>query len=122
MEKYITRKVARVEACKPTLEDVRRLNGKPLMSVYEYNNWLFDFGSWIESGYNGKATSFEEMAADFNANKSRRFAKFDGKIIGYCRVLKEYLSYMCQQDNNGKGYTVKRFKAFMTENYKEVYA
>ncbi len=92
------------------------------MSVYEYNNWLFDFGSWIESGYNGKATSFEEMAADFNANSKRQFTKADGTIIGFCRIVAEYLHYMGFTESSGKGYTVKRFKAFMTENYREVYA
>lgn len=118
--KHITRKIARVEACKFTYDDVRRLNGKPDMDCCECNNWLDGFGSWIESAYNGKLVSYEEMAAEFNANCSRKFRKRDGKTVNYCRVLEEYLSFMCLAVNYGKNYTVSRFKTFVKENYKEV--
>ena len=134
MGKYITRDLARRMTCKletqvgildkTAYNYVVQLINVPhrIVGCVDCLEWLDGFGNWIESGYNGKATSYEEMAAEFNANRSKRFVKSDGKIISYCRALKEYLSYMCWQDNNGKGYTVKRFNAFMTENYKEMYA
>ncbi len=118
---YITRKIARVEVCKFSTDDIRRINNRPEMCAYTCLNWLDGFSSWIESAYNGKLSTYEEMAVEFNANRSRKFAKSDGKIIDYCRLIKEYLSFMCQQDNNGRGYTIKRFNAF-TAGYKEVFA
>lgn len=121
MSKYITRRIAGMETCKFTFEDVRRLNNRPEMCAYTCLNWLDSFGSWIESAYNGKLSTYEEMAAEFNKNIHRQFEKPDGKIIDYCRLIKEYLSFMCQQDNNGRGYTIKRFNAF-TAGYKEVFA
>lgn len=78
---YITRKKAGMEACKFTFEDVRRLNDKPNMCAYSCLQWLDGFGSWIESAYNGKATTYEKMAAEFNANRNRQFEKPNGKII-----------------------------------------
>lgn len=118
----ITRKIARVEACKFTTDDVRRLNDRPEMSACTCLEWLDGFTSWIESAYDNKATSYEEMAVIFNKNTSRQFKKSDGKIISYCRVLEEYLSFMCLAVNYGKAYTVQRFHRFVSENFKEVYA
>lgn len=122
MEKYITRKIARVEACKLTLEDVRRLNGRPDMDCCESSNWLFDFGNWIESAYNGKLASYEEMAAEFNLNRKRKFIGRDGKTVSYSRIINNYLKFMCLAENSGKCYTMNRFKSFVTENYKEALA
>lgn len=70
MNKYITRKIARVEACKFTTDDVRRLNNRPEMCGYTCLEWLDGFTTWIESAYDNKATSYEEMAAIFNKNTS----------------------------------------------------
>lgn len=120
--KYITRKIARAEAGKLTANDVRRLNNKPDMDCCQCGNWLDGFSAYIESAYNGKCSTYEEMAAEFNANRKRKFRKRDGKTVDYCRVLQEYINFMCLAVNYGKNYTVSRFKAFMTENYKEVTA
>ena len=134
MSKHITRKIARIEASKlnsrlgildkQARDYVVQLIGIPHgnFDCIECLDWIDGFGSWIESAYNGKCSTLEEMAAEFNANRSRKFLKRDGKIANYCRVLEEYLSFMCRAENYGKCYTTNRFKAFITENYKEVYA
>lgn len=121
MEKYITRKIARAEVSKFTVEDVRRINNNPLMCASTCYKWKDDLGSYIESAYDGKSRSFEEITTDFNSNYKRKFAKSDGTVIGFCRVLTEYLNYMCLAVNSGKRYTAKQFNAFLS-NYKEVYA
>lgn len=118
----ITRKIARVEACKFSHKDVQRLNNRPDMDCCESSNWLFDFGNWIETAYGGKLASYEEMAEEFNANRKRKFIDRDGKAVSYCRVVSNYLRFMCLAENHGKCYTISRFKAYMTEHYKEVYA
>lgn len=132
MGKYITRDLARRMTCKletqvgildkTAFDYVVQLINVPhrIVGCVDCLEWLDGFGNWIESGYNGKATSYEEMAAEFNANCSRKFRKRDGKTVNYCRVLEEYLSFMCLAVNYGKNYTVSRFKAFVKENYKEV--
>ncbi len=117
---YITRKKASMEACKFTPNDVRKINGTPEMCVYTCLKWKDSFCNWVESAYNGKLPTYVSMGCEFNKNLHRQFKKPDGKIINYCRVLEEYLSFMCQQDNNGKGYTVSRFKKFVAENYHEI--
>lgn len=122
MNKYITRKIASVEACRFTPDDVRKINNRPEMSLCTCLEWKENFGSWIESAYNGKLATYEEMAAEFNSNRSRQFKKSDGKIISYCRLLEEYLSFMCLAENYGKHYTVSRFKNFVSKQYREVYA
>lgn len=133
MGKYITRDLARRMTCKletqvgildkTAFDYVVQLINVPhrIVGCVDCLEWLDGFGNWIESGYNGKATSYEEMAADFNSNYKRKFAKSDGTVIGFCRLLTEYLNYMCLAVNSGKRYTAKQFNAFLS-NYKEVYA
>lgn len=121
MNKYITRKIASMEACRFTPDDVRKINGTPKMCLSTCLKWKESFCNWIKSAYDGKLYTYVSMGCEFNKNLHRRFEKPDGTIINYCRVLEEYLSFMCQQDNNDKGYTVKRFLGFLTENYREVF-
>lgn len=119
MSKYITRKIARVEVSKFTDDDVRRINDNPRICSSTCYKWKDNLGNYVESAYNGKSTSYEEMAADFNSNCKRKFAKSDGTVIGFCRILTEYLKYMCLAVNSGKRYTEKQFNAFLA-NYTEI--
>lgn len=119
MNKYITRKIARIEASKLKIEDVRKINCNPYMCYSSCLEWKNNFGNWIESAYNEKSVSYEEMAEIFNSDCKRKFSKSDGTVIDFCGVLVEYLNNMCLAVNRGKRYTVKQFNAFMS-NYNEM--
>lgn len=115
----ISRREASLIACKLTLADIRQYNDRPNMCVLDCIDWKDGLSSYIESAYTGKSNSFDEIVADFNSNINRKFKTSNGKIISFCRVLSEYLSYMCRISNNGKGYTIKAFNKFLA-NYTEV--
>lgn len=117
---YITRKKARLETCRFTFDDVRRINGKPGMDCCECIDWLDEFASWIESAYDGRSSAYEEMASRYNADRPRKFIDRDGKTVSFYRVIDNYLKFMCYAENYGKAYTVSRFKNYVKENFKEV--
>lgn len=133
MAKYISRNTARMETSrlnsrlgildKEARNYVVRLSGLPESAgCIACLEWLDGFGNWIESAYNGKATTYEEMAAEFNADRKRKFINSKGKPISYCKVLVEYFNFMCLAENSEKRYTVKQFKGYVSEYYKEVTA
>lgn len=133
MAKYISRNTARMETSrlnsrlgildKEARNYVVRLSGLPESAgCIACLEWLDGFGNWIESAYNGKATTYEEMASELNSERKRKFTDRKGKTVGYCRVLIEYLGFMCRAENYGKRYTMKQFKSYVSEYYKEVTA
>lgn len=119
MEKYITRKIARAEACKLLIKDARRLNQEPDMDCCRADNWLFGFRNWIDTAYDGNCTTFEEMTMEYNSNRKRRFIDHNGKSVSYCVMIINFLDFIHLAENRNKCYTVS---GFITENYKEVYA
>lgn len=115
---YITREKAQTEACKFLIRDARRLNKEPDMDCCRADNWLFGFRNWIDTAYNGKLFTFEEMAMEYNSNRKRKFIDHNGKSVSYCVMISNFIDFIHLAENRGKCYTLSRF---ITENYKEVY-
>lgn len=131
---YITRDLARRMTCKletqvgildkTAYDYVVQLINVPygIVGYTDCLEWLDGLSAYIESAYNGHMQSFEDIAEDYSKQRKRKFLNGNGLQISFKCVCNKFLEFMCRAENYGKRYTVSRFNAFVSENYKEVCA
>lgn len=116
---FISRIDASRIACNLSHKEIRKLSNCPKMNAVECKKWRRGLTSYIESVYTGEAATLSDIAAEFSGNINRRFRTESGEAIDFCKVLDNYLMFMCLPQNNGKKYTLKRFNSFIAR-YTEI--